>query len=202
MYIPKEFEVKDVSEIITFLLKNTFGTIISTEKGRIEATHLPFVIKRSNETIVLEAHIALANSQHVLLKDLSNALVIFQGEHGYISSSVYGHDNVPTWNYKAVHLKGNVERLSDTELLSHLKELVESNEATRENPLLFSNLNQELVREYARDIVGFRFTSSEIQASFKLSQNRNSEDFNAILKDLNQCPHLQNLASEMKKTRD
>jgi transcriptional regulator len=53
-------------------------------------------------------------------KDLeaSEVLVIFNGPHTYISSSWYDHENVPTWNYIAVHVYGTV-KLIEGESLRH-----------------------------------------------------------------------------------
>ena len=31
---------------------------------------------------------------------------MFQGPHSYISSSWYENEEVPTWNYQAVHIYG------------------------------------------------------------------------------------------------
>lgn len=41
MYIPKYFKVENVDEILGFVQKNSFGTIVTTEQGKPIATHLP-----------------------------------------------------------------------------------------------------------------------------------------------------------------
>jgi len=41
MYIPKYFKVENVDEILDFVQKNSFGTIVTTEQGKPIATHLP-----------------------------------------------------------------------------------------------------------------------------------------------------------------
>ncbi|MBU2019556.1 MAG: FMN-binding negative transcriptional regulator [Bacteroidetes bacterium] len=202
MYIPKEFEVKDKEAIWNFILENTFAIVISSLSDQLEITHLPLVPKRTNQDYFLEGHLALANPHAQLLIDKRKVKVIFQGAHGYISSSVYGHANVPTWNYQAVHVDGTVETLSDEELTVHLSELVELNEKGRDQVLKYSELDQTLIESYKKEIVGFRIRIKNFEASFKLSQNRNESDFKAIVDDLNKCPHLSSLAESMRKNRD
>jgi transcriptional regulator len=202
MYIPKEFEITNFELVWDFIQKHPFATLISNVKDSLEISHLPLVPKQTDDLFSLEGHIALANPHHLFLRNSTKLKLIFHGEHGYISSSVYSHANVPTWNYQVVHIEGIVNKLSDAELLSHLSDLVHLNEKDRANPLTYDALDQSLITRYKREIIGFRIEIKSFEASFKLSQNRNAEDFNAIVNDLTKCPHLENLALEMKKNRD
>jgi transcriptional regulator len=201
MYIPKEFEVKDLNKIKGFLAKNTFATLISIHEDEAIVSHLPLVCKWEKGTLFLEGHISLANAQASLLKHKQKVKVVIQGEHGYISSSVYHHHNVPTWNYQAVHLSTRAEQLSTADLESHLTELVDQYESKRQKPLKYADFDRQMLDSYLKEIVGFRLQAEKIEAAFKLSQNRNEEDFQAILTDLNECPHLKGLASAMEESR-
>ena len=52
MYIRKYFEVSNVEEILGFIQKNSFGTIVTTVQGKPIATHLPLqLIKKGIRTI-------------------------------------------------------------------------------------------------------------------------------------------------------
>ncbi len=64
---------------------------------------------------------------------LSEVLAIFQGPHSYISPSWYETNNaVPTWNYVAVHVYGELEIVEDEqELIDSLQELVHKYEDPR-----------------------------------------------------------------------
>lgn len=46
MYIPKYFRVKDVDEILDYVQKNSFGTIVTIERGKPIATHLPLLRRK------------------------------------------------------------------------------------------------------------------------------------------------------------
>ena len=107
MYIPKYFEVSTIEEIWGFIQENSFGTIVTTVQGKPVATHLPLQVMKEGDTYYITGHMAYANPQWKTFEDEhENVLVIFQGPHAYISSSWYTHENVPTWNYQAVHLYG------------------------------------------------------------------------------------------------
>lgn len=201
MYIPKEFEIRNPDEIIDFISNHSFATIVSPHTSFPMACHLPLVVKTEQGKIILEGHISLANEQHRLLQDNTNVLCIFQGPHGYISSSVYHHHNVPTWNYQTVHAQGMATRLTREELLLHLSELVDQHEVSRENPLGFDHFDPKMIESYLREIVGFSIQIQKTEAAYKLSQNRNEEDHHAIVADLEKCPIHQDLANVMKKSR-
>ena len=132
MYTPEDFKMEDPKEQLEFIQSNTFGTLISTT-STLEplASHLPFYI-RQKEPLVIEGHISRTNNQSKLLSNGKNALIIFQGPNGYISSSVYEHENVPTWNYQAVHVYGTISHLNNTEIEIHLSDLMTLHESVRE----------------------------------------------------------------------
>ncbi|SEF39789.1 Putative FMN-binding domain-containing protein [Algoriphagus boritolerans DSM 17298 = JCM 18970] len=46
---------------------------------------------------------------------MEEVLVNFQGPYAYISSSWYNHENVPTWNYLAVHVYGKIRIIEGEE---------------------------------------------------------------------------------------
>lgn len=201
MYVPESFQIKDLSEIESFLLNNSFGTLIHSGDSEPLATHLPFLIERDNELFTLEGHIALHNEQSKFIRKGKSVLVTFLGATGYVSSSVYGHPNVPTYNYQAVHVYGTINPLSEMELMAHLDKMVRLYEETRCPSLKMENLPKEMLEAYYKEIVGFKIESYKVEAAFKLSQNRNSSDFEAILHDLSKDPRNTDLIESMKKTQ-
>lgn len=185
MYVPADFFQNDLVEIEQFLQGNSFGTIVSTNELQLPiASHLPFLIERKDEDFILEAHIAIANQQSDLLKKGKNVLLIFQGPNAYISSAVYDHPNVPTWNYQSVHIHGTVEPMTEEESHTHLGKMVSLHEGKREAPLNYDALPAEMLKSYSQEIIGFRIVSFNIEAAYKLSQNRNDVDHQHIIDDL------------------
>ncbi len=138
MYKPSPFNIDDRNELIAFCKSISFGTIISSRENQSPIiTHVPFVLKEEEDLLFLEFHLALANPHTDLLKEKSTIGISVMGEHGYISSSLYHHVNVPTYNYEAVYLTGNTAVIWDFQFLNHLKELVDHFEMNRKTPINF-----------------------------------------------------------------
>nr|WP_106782793.1 FMN-binding negative transcriptional regulator [Lysinibacillus timonensis] len=200
MYIPKYFQVKNVEEVMEFIKIHSFATIVTTKKGKPIATHLPLQLHKEGEAYFITGHMAYGNPQWRTFETCESVLVIFQGPHAYISSSWYGHENVPTWNYQAVHVYGQATILDEEELKQDLTHLLEKYEKYRENPILWDTLSPQLLEKQLKGIIGFKIKVEEIQAAYKLSQNRNEEDYHNIVGKLQEEEDLnsQQMAEVMK----
>jgi transcriptional regulator len=204
MYIHPLNSWKNEPEILDFLRKNAFATLVTQVKGRPWATHLPFVLdKNSSGEAILSGHIAKANPQWKSLAESEDVLVIFQGPHAYISSSWYNHENVPTWNYLAVHVYGKIRMIVGEELMDHLKQLVDTYEMGRPNRVRVETMTESYVNSQVRALVGFEVKIEEVQASAKLSQNRDEVNYKNIIQKLEESPFPleKEIAEEMRKIR-
>ncbi|MFZ3579939.1 FMN-binding negative transcriptional regulator [Virgibacillus sp. DJP39] len=184
MYIPKHFKVTDFDEIREFIQKNSFGTIVTTQQGKPIATHLPLELHKQGDDYFITGHMAYANPQWRTLEDNDeNVLVMYQGPQAYISSSWYKSENVPTWNYQTVHVYGTASIMSEQELQEDLIVLLQKYEQHRKNPALWENLSSQ-TKKQIKGIVGLKIKITEVQAAYKLSQNRTEEDYNNIIAKL------------------
>ena len=61
MYIPKINLATDQEEIIAFMKRFSFATIITSNENIPIATHLPFLVSIKDDQIVLTSHFAKAN---------------------------------------------------------------------------------------------------------------------------------------------
>ncbi|MEX3914083.1 FMN-binding negative transcriptional regulator [Bacillus paralicheniformis] len=200
MYIPKYFKVENVDEILDFVQKNSFGTIVTTEQEKPIATHLPLGFNKKGDDYYITGHVSFGNPQWRTFETCQDVLVMFQGPHAYISSSWYGHEDVPTWNYQAVHIYGQASILERDELIEELTIMMGKYEKHRENPILWDNLSPQLLERQLKAIVGFKIKVEDIQAAYKLSQNRNDTDYMNIIDQLQNegDPHAEQLAAVMK----
>lgn len=198
MYIPKYYQVTDFEEIKDFIQRNAFGTIVTTKQGKPIATHLPMELHKQGDDYYLTGHFAYANPQWKTFGD-DPVLVMFQGPHAYISSSWYASENVPTWNYQAVHAYGTAHLMSEQELQEDLKSLLQKYEQNRENAALWESFSSK-TKNQIKGIVGFKVKVQEFQAAYKLSQNRTEEDYASIIDKLSQekDPNAQQVAEVMK----
>ncbi len=201
MYIPKYFKITNVDEIWDFVQKNSFGTIVTTQQGKPIATHLPLGLNKKGDDYYITGHLAYGNPQWRTFEMCEDVLVMFQGPHAYISSSWYGHEAVPTWNYQAVHMYGRASILEKDELIEELTTMLHKYEKHRENPVLWDKLSPDLLENQLKGIVGFKIKVGEIQAAYKLSQNRNETDYRNIIDKLQneENPNSKQLAELMEK---
>ena len=203
MYIPHHFKNENIEEVKAFLNANGFGILISQGDGKITGTHIPMELDTDeNGDSVLVGHISKANPQSMHLKNEGEILAIFNGPHSYVSSSWYQKENAPTWNYIAVHIYGKLRIIDGHELLDSLIKLVDKYEKNSEHPVSVEKMSSRTLNQM-NEIVGFSIKINEIQAAYKLSQNRNDTDYHNITKELEKTGHSDALgiAEEMKKIR-
>lgn len=175
MYIPPKYRNEDPVAIRSFVERHAFGILVSQGEPTPMATHLPLeLIAAEPGHWVLNGHFARANPQWKTIADGQQVLCIFNGPHSYVSSSWYQDEEVPTWNYMAVHLTGTYRTQSETELWASLHQMVDKYEADSETPLSLHDLSEKILRQ-VRGIVGFTITVTRLEAAFKLSQGREAD---------------------------
>jgi transcriptional regulator len=186
MFIPHQFKNENITEVHDFIQRNSFGILINIHDGRPLGVHIPMMLETTTDgKTVLTGHVAKANTIHSTFENENDALAIFNGPHAYISSSWYDHDNVSTWNYIAVHLYGRLSIMDDMALADHLQKLVDKYEQHMDAPRMYKDLGRDSMRQI-KGIVGFRMDITEVQAAYKLSQNRSDSDYHNIVNELSQ----------------
>ncbi|QOG03891.1 FMN-binding negative transcriptional regulator [Flavobacterium sp. MDT1-60] len=203
MYTPEIYKNEDPESIRSFLKENSFGILINQTNGKLCATHIPMELEVSADgKEILQGHISKLNPQAEGFTENDQVLAIFTGPHSYISSSWYDHENVPTWNYIAVHVYGRIKIVDEAASIEQLKKLVDKYEANSENPVRIEELSAKTMRE-ARGIFGFEIEIDEIQATKKLSQNRDDHNYKNIISELEKTENPQSIAvaKEMSKCR-
>ena len=201
MYTPDIYKNENQEEIKKFLQDNSFGILINQTNGKLWATHIPLELGTTIEgNPILEGHISKENLQWNGFLESNEVLAVFSGPHSYISSSWYDHENVPTWNYIAVHVYGKIKIIEGQAVIDSLKKLVDKHEQNRENPTRIENLSEKTMMQ-ARGIVAFEIEIDKIEATKKMSQNRDSKNYQNIISALekNNTPDALATANEMKK---
>lgn len=198
MYIPKHFKNENLEEISEFIRHYNFGLLVSEVNNRPWATHIPFILNA--EETKLSAHVSRGNIQWKHFNLDKEVLAVFQGPHAYISSSWYNHENVPTWNYQAVHVYGKLRIIEEDELIESLQALVNHHEQGSSKPVSVEKMSSKFLATEIRGIVAFEITITDLQASYKLSQNRDSENHQNIIKELEEQddPNSLEIARQMK----
>jgi transcriptional regulator len=178
MYLPKSFREDDLDTLQAFMQQYSFATLITQHEGAPFASHLPLLLQPHDGLYgTLLGHMARANPQWRDFASDSEALVIFQGPHAYVSPSWYGvHPSVPTWNYAVVHAYGRPQVVEDSATLYNmLQALVQTFEAPSATPWAF-DVSSDYLQSMMQGIVGFTIPITRLEGKYKLSQNRSPED--------------------------
>jgi transcriptional regulator len=182
MYIPKHFKMDNDEVMYDFIEKNSFATLFSQHNGEPYATHLPLLLNK--EEGFLYGHFARQNQQW---KDIANqeVLVIFQGPHCYISPSWYETNQaVPTWNYVAIHVYGQLEIVEDEqEVFESLSDMVNKYEKP-DSSYQLKDVDSGFIKGMSKGIVGFKIQIRKIEGKAKLSQNHPLARQELIIKQL------------------
>lgn len=176
MYQNSMFRNSDATHTIDVARDRGFGMLAVNGTDAPVAIHIPFVI--SDDGAYLEAHVMRTN---LILRELDiakQALMAINGPDSYISPDWYGvDDQVPTWNYIAVHLRGTLTRLPQDELRGILDRL-SANFETRLAPKpswTADKMTAEVLEKLMRMIVPIRMEIESADSTWKLGQNKTEQ---------------------------
>lgn len=134
------------------------------------AAHIPFEVADG----AVFVHMARSNS--IARATLpAPALLAVSGADAYVSPDWYGdEDQVPTWNYLAVHMRGMLEPLPVSALRPHLERLSAQMEAQLlPKPLwTMEKMGEEAISRMMRMILPFRMVVTAVESTVKLGQNK------------------------------
>ncbi len=191
MYIPSSFRESRIEVMHGLIRLHPLGIIITGGAGGLMASSVPFLVYAEEGTSgTLRAHMARANSHWHELGRVSECLVVFQGEQGYITPSWYPskketHKVVPTWNYATVHAWGKPQIVEDVAWLRRLLEdLTNSQEHKRTQPWKVGDAPGSFIEAQISAIVGFEIPIKRIEGKWKMSQNRPDADRTGVVEGL------------------
>jgi transcriptional regulator len=202
MYLTNHFSVAEQADILAFMQSNSFATICGIgEDGAPVATHVPVMISFRENKLFLQAHIMRKQAHTDAFEHNDKVMAIFNGPHAYISAKHYEPQNTAsTWNYSAVHAKGIIRFLGDTELYTMLKNLTAQFEQDPGSPSLMQHMSEDYIQSNMKAIIAFEIEVTQLQHVFKWSQNKPSHIQDNIIQTLAKGTLEEQLAAkEMKK---
>lgn len=161
------------SENLTLARDRGFGVLsVNGEDGPL-ISHVPFLL--SDDAAYADLHLVRSNPIVRILQAPQKAVIAVTGADAYISPDWYGvKDQVPTWNYTAVHLRGELSLRPPEELRSHLDALAAYFEARLlpKPPWTNDKVTPDAFARMLRMIVPVRLTLDSIDGTWKLGQNK------------------------------
>lgn len=169
------FRATPEDENLRFAAARGFGMLcINGAEGPL-AAHVPFVMAGARR--VVEVHLARSNG--IARAGLpAPALLAVQGPDAYVSPDWYGMpDQVPTWNYVAMHLRGVLSPMEPEGLEPQVDALSAEFEGriAGKRPWTKHKMGAGVMERMMRGILPFRLEVTEVQATWKLNQNKPPE---------------------------
>ncbi|MCG7520542.1 FMN-binding negative transcriptional regulator [Ruegeria sp. Ofav3-42] len=167
------FRVEETARHISFARDRAFGVLaVSTESAPL-ISHVPFLL--SEDGALAELHLVRSNPIVRAITGSKQARIAIVGPDGYVSPDWYGvEDQVPTWNYVAVHLTGQLEQRPQEEMLDLLDRQSAFYEARLlpKPPWVTSKMSPDALERMMRMIVPLCLRIDDIQGTWKLNQNK------------------------------
>lgn len=133
--------------------------------------HLPFYIDGED----LFFHMVRSNPIARSLKTARPTKIAVSGTHSYLSPDWYGvDDQVPTWNYVAVHLSGQAEVLAQDQLRGVIDRLSDTFEERLEPKPIWKStkMPDDALERMMRMIVPAKMRITDVQGTWKLAQHK------------------------------
>lgn len=170
------FHDAETEQNLNFARERGFGVLAVAGEGAPLISHVPFLLSEDGEWA--ELHLVRSNPIVRALTGALPAKLAVSGPDGYVSPDWYGvADQVPTWNYIAVHLTGELELLPDAELRGLLDRQSAFYEArlAPKPPWTTGKMDPEALTRMMRMIVPARMRVTGVDGTWKLSQNKSDE---------------------------
>ena len=166
------FRQEPLARNLAFARARGFGILsVNGTEGPL-AAHVPFLLNVDGS--LAELHLARSNPiARVALP--APALIAVSGPDAYVSPDWYGaEDQVPTWNYVAVHLRGVLEPLPEEALRPHADALSAEHEGriAGKVPWTSAKMSEGAMPRMMRMILPFRFRVLRVEGTWKLNQNK------------------------------
>jgi transcriptional regulator len=177
MYVHPAFEA-DSAAMTALLGERAFGTLVAHDGCHPVAVYVPFLTSADEAGARIELHVARANPIHEVIARNPAVLLTCLGSDAYVSPDWYGSPNqVPTWNYVAVHATGEARLMPEAELAAHVERLSQHfEERLPKTPWLPGKVEPQRMAALLKGIVGIDVTVTRLEGQRKLGQHKSLAD--------------------------
>lgn len=175
MHTNPAFRAADRDTNLAFARMRGFGVLSVNGADGPLISHVPFVLSEGGTF----ADIHLTRSNPIARAGLpAGAVIAVMGPDAYISPDWYQvPDQVPTWNYVAVHLRGRLVALDEGVMQGHVDELSAEHEGRLrpKAPWTSAKMAEGVMPRMMRMILPFRLEVAAVEGTWKLSQNKDAD---------------------------
>ena len=199
-----QFRIEE-QRALAFAADRGFGVIVAADERGPRASHVPFVIDRRDDGVIVQIHFTARNPLVELADGKRRFLLIVSGDDAYISNDWYGsRDNVSTWLYEAVHLAGVAHLRERDENRGHGDALLAVSEARLpKQPWDLAQMEPTKRESMLASIRVIDLVVDEIDGQSKLNQHKSDEDHVAVANQLARAEETgsRRLAEKMRLSR-
>ena len=167
------FRTAPEQQNLAFARNRAFGMLgINASDGPLLA-HVPFLLNADGTS--LDLHLVRSNPIARAIPEPTPAVIAVTGPDGYVSPDWYGiEDQVPTWNYVAVHLRGMIRLLPQDDMRDMLDRQSDHFERTLLPKPMWktAKVAPDILDRMMRQIVPARMTVTAVHGTWKLNQNK------------------------------
>lgn len=170
------FRRVDAAQSLALVQERSFGILCAQGTEGPLASHIPFLL--SDDGTVVEFHLVRNSAMARALANGAAVRLIVEGPEGYISPDWYGvEEQVPTWNYVAVHLVGKAQLTGEDGFRDVLDRLSAHFEARLlpKKPWTSDKMTEGVMERMMRGVVPCAMQVSDVQATWKLGQNKTED---------------------------
>lgn len=165
------FHTKTEEQNLAWASERAFGLLAVNGRDGPLMSHVPFLV----EDAFVWLHLVRSNPIISQLERPLTARIAVSGPDGYVSPDWYDlADQVPTWNYIAVHIIGTLELRPVDELKVLLDRQTEFFERrlVPKPPWSSEKMSSGVMDRMMRAILPCRLKISEVKGTWKLNQNK------------------------------
>jgi transcriptional regulator len=180
-----QFRIEE-ERALAFAAERGFGVIVAADERGPRASHVPFVILRRDDRVIVQIHLTAKNPLVSLADGSRRFLLIVSGDDAYVSNDWYAsRDNVSTWLYEAVHLSGVAHLRERVDNRAHGDTLLAVSEARLpKQPWDLTQMEPTKRETMLASIRVIDLVVDEIEGQSKLNQHKSDEDHVAVANQL------------------
>ena len=168
------FRTAETDRNLAFARDRGFGVLSVNADPSPLLSHIPFLLNDDGTS----ADLHLVRSNPIARLGAIPAAIAVSGPDGYVSPDWYEvEDQVPTWNYVAVHLRGQLEPLPHADMHDMLDRQSAAYETrlAPKRPWTTSKMTPDALNRMMRQILPFRLHIEAVNGTWKLNQNKSDD---------------------------